>query len=358
MSLTSCLIRTAEHESFAVFVSPSTRALFGSIEGPVEWVECPVSNEHVFRRIAFQQLRLPRLIRRSGIDVMCCLADVAPLATTRPVVLKVNSLHHYVTPSALGRARSAYRRLMIGASARRAALVIANSTATAGEIRRFLKVPAERLRLVYEAVDDTFEPLDDLAAVRSRLRQRYGIEGPYLLFVSVLYPYKNLDVAIRALSMVVQSGDFDGCLVIAGADPYRTIPASQALATALAIGDRLRFVGDVSQADLRDLYSGAEAFIYPSASETFGKPVLEAMRCRTPVVASTAGSIPEIAGGAALLFDPSDADALAARLRQLFNDPGLAHSLKEAGSARAASFSWRSVANGFRAALHEAHSKR
>jgi glycosyltransferase involved in cell wall biosynthesis len=354
IELTNELVASAEGEAYVVFVSPLTEKLFAHLADRVELVRCAVGNDRVFRRILFQQLALPVLIRRHHIDVMCCLADVAPVAATAPIVLKVNTLHHYLTPSALGRARSAYRRVMVKASVLKARLVIANSRSTVEAIERLLRVPGPRLRLVYEAVDDVFAPPDDRTALALRLAQRYGLSGPYLLFVSVLYPYKNLDVLIRAFATLTESGGWKGALVVAGSDPFGTRPASEALAGALNLRDRVVFLGHVPQADLCDLYGGATAFVYPSASETFGKPILEAMRCGTPVVASTAGAIPEIADGAALLFQPSDSNELAARLSEIIRDSALRSRLQEAGFKRSGDFTWAAVAQGFRAAIQDA----
>lgn len=354
VELTNGLVATADDEMYVLFVSPLTEKLFAHLADRVELVRCAVGNDKVYQRIVFQQFALPVLIRRRHIDVMCCLADVAPVATGAPIVLKVNTLHHYLTPSALGRARAAYRRVMVKASTKKARLVIANSRATAEAIERLLRVPPTRLRLVYEAVDDVFAPIDDPTTLASRLLERYGISTPYLLFVSVLYPYKNLDMLIRAFATVTESDGWSGKVVVAGSDPFGTQRSSAALAADLNLSDRVVFLGDVPQADLRDLYGGATAFVYPSASETFGKPILEAMRCGTPVVASTAGSIPEIAGGAALLFAPSDPEQLAMRLRELIRDAALRDRLRAAGLKRSADFTWTAVARGFRAAIHEA----
>lgn len=354
VELTSGLVATAEDEAYTLFVSPLTAKLFANLADHVELVRCAVGNDKVFQRILFQQVALPFLIRRRRIDVMCCLADVAPVATTAPIVLKVNTLHHYLTPSALGRARAAYRRIMVKASASKARLVIANSRATAEAIARLLRVPPARLRLVYEAVDNVFAPIHDRRMLASRLAERYALSTPYLLFVSVLYPYKNLDVLIRAFAILSESGGWNGKLAVAGSDPFGTRRSSEALARALNLGDRVVFLGDVPQADLRDLYCGATVFVYPSASETFGKPILEAMRCGTPVVASAAGSIPEIAGGAALLFEPSDSEQLASRLSELIRDASLRDRLRDAGLKRSADFTWEAVARGFRGAIEEA----
>jgi glycosyltransferase involved in cell wall biosynthesis len=243
---------------------------------------------------------------------------------------------------------------MVKASAQRARIVVANSHATANDLRRFLKVPAGRVRLIYEAVDEIFAPISDRDALAAKLATRFSIAEPYLLFVSALYPYKNLNELIRAFAVLSRQHRWNGLLIVAGSDPFGARSESEALARSLGIDQRIRFLGNVPNPELRELYCGAEALVYPSASETFGKPIVEAMRCGTPVIASSAGSIPEIAGDAAMLLDSLAPEVFAARVHELLTDRREQDRLGRAGKTRATAFSWEAVAKGFRAALLEA----
>jgi len=353
--LVTHLGQAADGDEYVVFAAGRVQRLLTDISGlHVQFVTCAVGNEAMILRILYQQSWLPVLVRRHHIDVMCSLADVAPLAVRVPIVLKVNTLHHYTTPAALGEWRRWYRTVMIRASARRAALIVANSRANAADIKTYLHVSPDRIRLVYEAVDETFTPQERAAELWKRLSSKFGVSPPYILFVSALYPYKNVNIAIRVLAMLHDRYAWPGSLVVAGADLFGTQEASEALGQRLGVHDRLRFLGPVPQRDLPDLYSGASVFVYPSASETFGKPVVEAMRCATPIVASNAGSIPEIAQDAAILLDPSDAAGMARAVHELLVDQALRERLIAAGLKRSRDFSWGAVAGGFRAALREA----
>ena len=352
--LTSRLVQGAGDDEYAVFATRRVQRLLADIGGPqARFVTCALGNEAIIPRILYQQSWLPVLVHRHRIDVMCCLADVAPIGVRVPIVLKVNTLHHYTTPEALGQWRRWYRTAMIRASARKAKVIVANSRANAADIEKYLHVPSSRIRLVYEAVDETFTPQERGGQLWNRLASKFAISPPYVLFVSALYPYKNVDVAIRALALLHEQDGWPGSLVIAGADLFGTQAASEALGQRLGVLDRVRFLGPVPQRDLPDLYSGASVFVYPSASETFGKPVIEAMRCATPIVASNAGSIPEITQGAAILVDPSDAPGIARAIHDLLIDQSLRDRLIAAGHRRSSDFSWDSVADGFRAALRE-----
>jgi glycosyltransferase involved in cell wall biosynthesis len=222
------------------------------------------------------------------------------------------------------------------------------------DIRNMLGIPDERIRLVYEAVDESFAPCVDRARLVHTLQDRFGISERYVLFVSALYRYKNIDLLIQAFGSLVAAGRWTGTLVVAGPDPHRDQHRLQQLAARLGVLDRVKFLGAVPNEHLRSLYCGASAFVYPSASETFGKPIVEAMRCGTPVVAANRGSIPDIAAGAALLVDPDDIQALAEAIVRLLHDDQLRMRLREIGLKRGQDFSWRSVATGFTQALEEA----
>jgi glycosyltransferase involved in cell wall biosynthesis len=232
--------------------------------------------------------------------------------------------------------------------------VVANSKPTAEDIRRFLRIPDERIRLVYEAAEDGFTPCRESAQVTELLKLRYGISDKYLLFVSALYKYKRLDALIEALGVLVARGQWAGSLVVAGPDPHRDQSRLIHLARRLAVADRVKFLGSVENEHLRELYCGASVFVYPSASETFGRPVVEAMRCGAPIVAADKGSIPDIAAGAALLIDPDDIEEIANAIVRLLTDDRLRRRLRDIGLKRGQDFSWRSVAIGFSKVLEEA----
>jgi len=346
-----------EHSThrLVVFASPTTARFFGGLPpGSIDFVMCPVSNETRLSRILYQQALLPAAVAKHRVDVLCCLADVAPLRVKIPFVLKVNSLHHFTAPGSLGVARSAYRRLMIGESARRARFVVANSKPAARAIAKLLGVSDQRVRLVYEAVSTAFAPYEDQVRLASLLVDRYGISEKYLLFVSALYRYKNLDTLIEAFASLITSGQWRGNLIVAGPDPHGDKQRSADLATRLSVGRQVKFLGPVDNLDLRELYCGASALVYPSASETFGKPIVEAMRCGTPIIAADRGSIPDIAAGAAVLVNPDDPNAIAAAVVQLLDDRDLRNRLRAIGLKRGLDFSWHNVAVGFTRVLEEA----
>jgi glycosyltransferase involved in cell wall biosynthesis len=232
-------------------------------------------------------------------------------------------------------------RLLLGSALRHAAQVIAVSEATRAEILERYPIPPERVVVVPEAADTQFAP--PAAADRARVRGDYGLDGPYVLFVGLLEPKKNLGTLLRAVARLARTGRLGSAtLAIAGAAGWGTEDPAAAAAR-LGLGDRVRCLGPVPDADLPALYGEALVFVFPSLWEGFGLPVLEAMAAGAPVLASRRGALPEITAGAAWLVEP-DEGALAEALERLLGDAALRARLREAGLARARAYSWERAA--------------
>ena len=188
------------------------------------------------------------------------------------------------------------------------------------------------------------------------MRARFGIPGPYVVFLGGLEPRKNLERLIQAFGMVEQT---DVSLVIVGG-AVRWAPAYaaevDAAVAALSPAARARVVrvGYVDDVDRRALLSGAEILAYPSRAEGFGFPVLEGFAANVPVLTSNTSSLPEVAGDAAVLVDPEDPAAIAGGLRELLGDADLRNVLRAAGTARVASFTWQRCARETAAVLRRA----
>jgi glycosyltransferase involved in cell wall biosynthesis len=357
-SVLRALVRIAPEHQFVVFVSPRNRKLF-QVDAPnVAYVMCWASNEHIPARILTQQLQYPALVRRHRVDVLHALNQL-PLAASCASVVKICTLHHYVTPDAFKRShavarvarielrlRLAYRRVAFDWSARKATIVMANSEATRALIELYMRVPSERVAVVYESVDDLFVPADDVASKRAAVKARFGLERPYLLYVSNLWFYKNPDGAIRAFAEQRRRYADDLDLVIVGHDDYGRTPELAALAEAEGVRERVKFLGQVKRFDLLELYQGAHILFYPSFAETFGKPVVEGMRSGVPVVAARAGSLPELMGDAGLSADPGNIVEMAEALHRVSADDVLRRQMVARGLARGREFSWEATARG------------
>ncbi|MEN9936086.1 MAG: hypothetical protein RLZZ387_2665 [Chloroflexota bacterium] len=297
----------------------------------------PTINPRV--RIPWEQLLAPALLRLGGADVYHGVLNVVPLASPVPSVVTIHDLSAFLFPQTFRRVNRTYTRWAIRVAARRSARILAVSEFTKQEIVRWLCVPPERVVVTYDACDDRFAPPDpaELAAFR---RQK-GLPERFVLFLGTLEPRKNLRLLLDAYALAAR--DIDAPLIIAGSKGWLYEPVL-ARAEELGLGDRLRFVGYVDQAEQPLWYAAATAFAFPSLYEGFGMPPLEAMACGTPVVVSSSSSLPEVVGDAGLVVSPSDPEELADALRRVVTDAELRTELRARGLRQARRFSWRETA--------------
>src|SRR5258706_6721658 len=301
----------------------------------------PLGPNFALRRIAFPRLwthaRLSAELLAHAPDVLFVPAHVlplgAPLRRRMRTVVTVHDLGYLRFPEAHTPAQRLYLRLSTLWSARAASRLIAISAATRDDLLRFAGVRPEKIAVVHHGLSPRFRPVADAAAI-SAVQRRYGIAGehkvrPYVLYVGTVQPRKNLVRLIEAFAQTVQMTDpnlqsaiCNLQLVIAGKRGWLT-DTIERRAAELGVAERVRFTGYVADEDLPALLSGALAFVLPSLYEGFGMPVLEAMACGAPVLASNTSALPEVAGDAALLVDPTDTAAIAARLARLAADAGL-----------------------------------
>jgi glycosyltransferase involved in cell wall biosynthesis len=223
---------------------------------------------------------------------------------------------------------------------RRADHIIAVSEQTRRDVMAAYGVPTEKITVIYEAADPRFAPQSPAAA--AAVRSRCRLPERYLLFVGTIEPRKNLGRVLAAFERL-HAERLTDALVIVGKrgwlydDFFARLEQSPAKRAVL-------FPGFVPDADLPAIYAGAQVLAFPSEFEGFGLPALEAMACGAPVVCSNTSSLPEVAGAAALLVDPADADAITAALRRVAADADLAAELARRGVAQAARFSWQRAA--------------
>jgi glycosyltransferase involved in cell wall biosynthesis len=284
-------------------------------------------------RIAWTQLAAGRAARRAGADLLHGLHYELPLAGGPPAVVTVHDLTllshpEWHEPTKVRYFGWAMRRAV--AAARR---VLCVSATTAGDLGEHLGVPPERVDVTPLGTDLAPAPAAAVAAARRRL----GLDGPYLLGLGTLEPRKDLPTLVRAFAAL--AGELPHRLVLAGLAGWGAGEVAAAVA-ASGVADRILLAGYVPEADKAALFSGADVFAYPSRYEGYGLPVLEAMACGVPVVTTTGGSLPEVAGDAALLVEPGDAGALAAAIAKLAGDPAARAALVERGRARAAAMTW------------------
>ncbi len=259
-----------------------------------------------------------------------------------PTVLTVHDLVFERHPEHHTRKNRLFLQVGMRLFVRAAHTIIAVSQQTKRDLIEFYQTPAEKIRVIYEGIDAEFGPVpaDEVQRIRrhySTRRQQRDVR-PYLLMVGTLNPRKNHAAAMRALARLKALG-FPHRLLIVGGEGWLFGPV-QKVVDELALGGDVIFTGHVPAADLPALYAGADCLLLPSLYEGFGFPVLEAMACGTPVVCSNVSSLPEVAGDAALTVAPTDDAALAAAIRRVLVEPGLADTLRTRGFVQAAQFRW------------------
>ena len=237
-----------------------------------------------------------------------------------------------------------YAKGMMWAAAKSAKKVLTVSECSKQDIMACLGVPEQKIEVIYNGIEPRREAIEDIRnpASRERLRQQLGISRKYLLFLSNFMPHKNFDTLIKAYSLLKHRDKLDACLVIAGKNDKLRVQLEE-LIEQEQLSEDVILTGFVAPELTPALYANAELFVYPSLYEGFGLQALEAMNYDTPVTISNASSLPEIAGNAALAFDPASSDEMAAVILKILNDPGLRKSLVEKGRKRVQDFSWRTA---------------
>jgi glycosyltransferase involved in cell wall biosynthesis len=265
-----------------------------------------------------------------------------------PGVVTVHDLAFLRLPHVVSPQRHRYLSQAIAASVQRAAAIIAVSAATRADLLTTWGVPPERVAVVYPAIDPALGPITDGAACAA-FRRRVGVSRPYILFLGTLEPRKNLATLIDAFALARERGLRDHELILVGGTDWDRGNYADALRAQIArrkLGDCVRLAGYAAMADRPLWYACATVLAMPSWYEGFGFPVAEAMACGVPVIASNAGSLPEVVGDAGQLCDPADVDAWAAALCRVASDPTCQARARQSASVHAARFTEAALAQG------------
>jgi glycosyltransferase involved in cell wall biosynthesis len=299
-----------------------------------------------------EQLALPLRLAQSRPQVAHFPCNTAPLAAAGRRVVTIHDLillrpggeaaDGRPRPSLHRRLMNGYSRLFLIVAARSADAIITDSMFSAGEIAARFPRQAGRIHVVPLAASRLFGSVDRQAAAGCVGRQ-FGLEPGYVLALGSADPRKNVGAVIAAYGRLPASLRAAHRLAVVQADAALRGPLEHACAEA-GVLEQTVFLERPAFASMPHLYAAAGAFVFPSFYEGFGLPLLEAMACGTPVIASDSSSIPEVAGGTGLLVPAGDVPALAEALRAVLADDELAGRLREQGLRRAAGFSWTNTA--------------
>ena len=299
----------------------------------------------------WEQVSLPLQVMRDRLDVLHCPANTAPLflAKRTKLIVTIHDVMYLLPASVLPQSPSFYQRLgrfyyrlLAPPAARRARCIMTVSQRSKRDIVDKLRVPQEKVRVIYESGNAQCRPLADSSPV-TEVKQRYSIDGQYVFALGAVDPRKNTIGVLRSFAHLGKLTALPIRLVIAGLAPEAR-SAFHTTISRMNLDGRVVLLGFVSEDELVALYNGAAVFVYPSLYEGFGMPILEAMACGTPVVTSPAGAIPEVAGDAALYVDPHKPEEIAHTILRVISDAGLRARMVEKGLDQAKRFSWLNTA--------------
>jgi glycosyltransferase involved in cell wall biosynthesis len=219
---------------------------------------------------------------------------------------------------------------------RGADLIIAISENTKNDLLELTEITEDKIYIVPGACDERFRPVSDSERL-AMVKQKYGVEGDFILFVGTIEPRKNLVRLLRSYHRI--RDEIDAQLLLVGTKGWRDREIYETYEE-LQLSAKVKFLGYVPEEELPHLYSGALFFVYPSIYEGFGLPPLEAISCGCPVISSDVSSLPEVLGEAALYVNPEDESQMAEAMLRLYNDPHERERLSELGLAQSKMFSW------------------
>ncbi len=320
-----------------------------STDIPGETARCPVRGNKLIFRALYEQIFLSRKARKLGCDVLFCPGYLSPMWSQLPTVVTLHDMQFRDVPEIVPPIRRLAYSLIIPRAARRAARVIAVSHFSKSRIVKHLGLAEEKVIVTHEA---PFKPLQ--AEVDKKqledVRQKFGLTKKYLLSVSSGLSHKNIPRLIASFHQCECPRKQDFEMVFVGSPP----PTEQNTSEATS-GSNVRFLGYLSDGELEAVYRGAYGFVLASYYEGFGLPVLEAMQFGVPVACSRAASLPEVAGEAAIYFDPFDTESIAQGLTALMQEQGQEREQRIAsGYENLARFSWQACAEQTVAALRDA----
>ena len=291
-------------------------------------------------KLLWDQVAVLSAANQAKVDVLFHPKFTVPLRARCKTVMVLHGASWFTHPELYpNKLDLAYVKTVMPLYCRKADAMVANSKLTTDDFVDILHVPREKIRTVYPGLNPIFKPIKDPKTL-DEAKRRYNLPDRFVLTVSRYDPRKNFGTLFKAFTKCCDTGHLK--LVAVGKDSWKY--KRDCRMVELGYEQDVIFPGYVEQEDLPALYALAEAFLFPSVYEEFGIPLLEAMACGCPVVASNTGAIPEITDGAAFLADTFDADAMAQGIDKLTNEPDFRQALVEKGLHRAGQFTWEKTA--------------
>jgi len=311
----------------------------------------PFEEGQAWAKILFEQLTFPKACQVIGVELAHVPYFASSLSPSVPTVVTIHDLIPLLLPAYRGDFRVRLYTRLVSRAARRAEAILTDSQASQRDIIQTLRIPEERVHVVYLAAAQRFRPMADRQALAA-LRARYGLPERYMLYLGGFDQRRNISTLLRALAEIVRDWRESDAhplprLVLAGQLPQADTPFSpdpRRMVRELGLEKIVQCIGRVAEEEKPSLYNGARFFVFPSIYEGFGLPPLEAMACGAPVIASNATSLPEIVGEGGFLVDAYDVGGWAQAMVALWTQPERRRALRTQALAQAARFSWAKTA--------------
>jgi glycosyltransferase involved in cell wall biosynthesis len=304
----------------------------------VEVIDFRLDARSHIRRVLAEQTVLPRAVRHVRPDLLHNLFTTAPAVPSVPQVTTILDVIYKRFPETHGGLLARGLAILVWTAARCSERVVTLSEAAKNDIVHFLAVPADRVDVTH--LGPSLPSIKGTPVAELRRGLELG-EAPIILTVSAKRPHKNLERLLEAFAQV--RAEPQPVLIVPGYATFHE-EALRKRAAQAGVAELVRFTGWLDDRLLAGLYEAAACFVFPSLAEGFGLPVLDALVRGTPVACSNASSIPEVAGDAALYFDPTDTGAITAAIERLLEDAKLRERLRAAGRQQASKFSWSETA--------------
>lgn len=289
----------------------------------------------------WEQLYLPFVLKKKQIDIIHGPRSVLPLLCKIKSVLTIHDLAFLLFPEVMKFNPFNYWSVFVKRSALKADHIISVSESTRKDIVRLYNIAEHKITVTHEACNDSFKRIENESALE-KISHKYNLPDRFILYVGTIEPRKNLNVLLEAM-VILKRNNLNIKLIIVGkkgwlyADFFDTLKR-------LGLGNNVIFTGYVHDEDLPGIYNLAEVFVYPSKYEGFGLPLLEAMSCGVPVIASNVSSIPEVLGDAGILVVHDDPKDFAHKIYELLTDGEIMAKMSSKGFERIKFFSWEKVA--------------
>lgn len=294
-----------------------------------------------------EQTKFLKILNEQNLDLMHFTHFNAPIRYRKPFIVTIHDLTHTLFPGRKMTSlpyRLAYRAVVKNA-VRKAKIVIAVSNNTKEDLIKILKVPEEKIKVIYEGANEEFRQLTDAEKETSAkiLNEKYGIAQPFFLYTGVHRYHKNLTRLIKAFKFI--SNKYPDLKLVITGKPDPLYPEAEQEVADQNLEEKVVFTGLITENELIALYNLAEIYIFPSLYEGFGLPILEAFACGAPVCASNISSIPEVAGkDNAIFFNPYDEKDIAEKTLSIFENSARRNKLIQNGLIRIKNFSWKKMA--------------